>query len=171
MMTGRHPQSLGIPRNSFPLAAGIPTLAELLASRGYRTAAFVSCSALASDMGLARGFDRYDEEFGISAADQDQRRAEATTAAALNWLRKNSDSPFFLWVHYFDPHFPYDPPAPFDTIYGSAYQGPADGSMAYLERLWQNEINPPGPICDAWWTSTTAKSPTSTTVSAHCWMN
>jgi arylsulfatase len=142
MMTGRHPQNLGIPRNSFPLAPGIPTLAEILASRGYRTAAFVSCSALTSGMGLARGFGRYDQEFGISATDQDQRRAGATTAAALEWLRKNREGPFFLWVHYFDPHFPYDPPAPFATIYGSGYQGSADGSMAYLERLWQNEINP-----------------------------
>lgn len=142
MMTGRHPQNLGLPRNSFPLAPHIPTLAELLSRNGYRTAAFVSCSALASGMGLARGFEIYDEEFGLAAADQDQRRAEATTAAALQWLDRNSEGPYFLWVHYFDPHFPYDPPAPFDTIYGEGYQGPADGSMAYLEQLWQNRVSP-----------------------------
>jgi len=142
MMTGKHPQTLGIPRNSFPLAPGIPTLAELLKKSGYRTAAFVSCSALASGMGLARGFDTYDEEFGFSATDQDQRRAESTTAAALQWLKQNDEGPFFLWVHYFDPHFPYDPPPPFDAIHGTGYQGPADGSMDYLEKLWQKEIIP-----------------------------
>ncbi len=142
MMTGRHPQELGIPRNSFPLSADITTLAELLSARGYRTAAFVSCSALASDMGLAQGFTVYDEEFTISAADQNQRRAEAATTAALHWLSQNRDESFFLWVHYFDPHFPYDPPPPFDTIHGDGYQGPADGSMAYLEQLWQGKVTP-----------------------------
>lgn len=142
MMTGKHPQALGIPRNSFPLAPGIPTLAELLREDGYRTAAFVSCAALASEMGLARGFDTYDEEFGLSATDQDQRRAEATTTAALQWLKHNDDGPFFLWVHFFDPHFPYDPPPPFDTMFDAGYRGPADGSMDYLEKLWQKKISP-----------------------------
>jgi arylsulfatase A-like enzyme len=142
MMTGKHPQTLGIPRNSFPLSPEFPTIAELLSHAGYRTAAFVSCSALASGMGLARGFKTYDETFDLSAPDQEQRRAEATTAAALRWLKRNTDGPFFLWVHYFDPHFPYEPPAPFDTIHDTGYQGPADGSMGYLEKLWQNRISP-----------------------------
>lgn len=142
MMTGKHPQALGVPRNSFPLSPDIPTIAELLGSNGYRTAAFVSCSALTSRMGLARGFETYDETFDLSAADQEQRRAESTTAAALRWLERNSNRPFFLWVHYFDPHFPYEPPAPFDTMYDNGYQGPADGSMDYLEKLWQNRLSP-----------------------------
>jgi len=142
MMTGRYPQNLGVPRNSFPLGADIPTLAQLFKANGYRTAAFVSCSALSSSMGLARGFELYDETLGIVEVDQEQRRGETTTAAVLTWLEENREGPFFLWVHYFDPHFPYDPPPPYDTIHGSGYQGPADGSMVYLQRVWSGQVRP-----------------------------
>ncbi len=143
MMTGRYPQGLGIPRNSFPLARDIPTLAELLRDEGYTTAAFVSASSLHSSMGLARGFETYDEDFGILHLNQEQRRAESTTTAAGRWLGENgAGKPFFLWVHYFDPHYPYAPPPPFDTIYGSDYQGPADGSMEYLATLRLPQARP-----------------------------
>ena len=137
MLTGRYPHAIGIPRNSFTLAPGEKTLATELSAVGYETAAFVSASALASPLGLNRGFDLYDETFGVREMDQEQRRAESTTDAVLAWLRRHDgETPFFLWVHYFDPHYPYTPPEPFDRLYGNDYRGPADGSMEYLCTIW-----------------------------------
>ena len=137
LLTGFYPQTLALPRNSFPLEAEFETLAGILSGRGYETAAFVSASALHSRMGLARGFHLYEETFEIQGLDQDQRRAQETTRAVMEWLGARHRNPFFLWVHYFDPHYPYDPPAPYDTLYGSGYEGPADGSMEYLSGIWE----------------------------------
>lgn len=152
ILTGRYPHSIGIPRNSFPLAPEEATLATILQAAGYETAAFVSASALASPLGLARGFDLYDETFGVREMDQEQRRAEATTDAVLEWLDRQTtgsraETPFFLWIHYFDPHYPYTPPEPYDRIYGEDYSGPADGSMEYLCTIWGlgTAPVPPGP--------------------------
>ncbi|MCK4547878.1 MAG: sulfatase-like hydrolase/transferase, partial [Candidatus Eisenbacteria sp.] len=75
-------------------------------------------------------------------ADQAQRRAEATTDAALAWFREHKDRKFFLWVHYFDSHFPYDPPGRFATLYDPGYQGRANGSMDYLDDVWQKRVFP-----------------------------
>lgn len=138
ILTGRHPQAINVPRNSFPLPEDVETLAQRLADEGYATAAFVSASALSSGLGLERGFEVYDEAFSIQEMDQQQRRAAATTTAARAWLAEHAETraPYFLWVHYFDPHYPYTPPAPFDTLYGTDYDGPADGSMEYLATLW-----------------------------------
>jgi arylsulfatase A-like enzyme len=136
MLTGQFPRALGVPRNSFPVPEDVPVLAELLAEQGYATAAFVSASALHADLGLARGFATYDQTFDVRGVDQEQRRAEATTRAVLEWWEARPAKPFFLWVHYFDPHYPYTPPPPYDALYGADYNGPADGSMEYLLRIW-----------------------------------
>lgn len=135
ILTGQHPQSLGLPRNSFPLR-GATTIAQHFRDAGYETAAFISASALTSKMGLASGFDHYDEMLRVREIDQQQRRAGETTDAALAWLSRRSAGPAFVWIHYFDPHYPYTPPAPFDSLYGDDYTGPADGSMAYLMGVW-----------------------------------
>ncbi|MCK4413453.1 MAG: sulfatase [Candidatus Eisenbacteria sp.] len=147
MLSGLHPQAAGVPRNSFPVPPDVPLVAEQLRAAGYTTAAFVSASALHSGMGLDRGFDLYDERFTFEG-DQEQRRAETTTRAVLAWLERQPPEPFFLWVHYFDPHYPYSPPAPFDTLHGGGYRGRADGSMDYLHRIQGKKDLPrivPGP--------------------------
>ena len=82
------------------------SLAVLLAERGYRTAAFVSCSVLDATCGLRKGFEVYDDGFDIEEVDQAQRRAPGTVRQALQWLAAAGDKPFFLWVHLFDPHYP-----------------------------------------------------------------
>jgi arylsulfatase A-like enzyme len=145
MLTGLEPQSIPLPRNSFPLQPGIPTAAAILKKAGYRTAAFVSASALHSSMGLDRGFEVYDEEFGISEWDQEQRRAGDTTTAAAAWLDGQGKQPFFLWIHYFDPHFPYTPPEPFDRRFGDPYEGPLDGSLESLDTIWSRPSHLPPP--------------------------
>src|SRR5581483_12250136 len=77
----------------------------------------------------ARGFDRYDEEF-LRQAGAVERPADAVAQAALTWLDAQHSRPVFAWLHLFDPHSPYTPPAP----YAAAYPGaPYDGEIAYTD--------------------------------------
>ncbi len=73
-----------------------------------------------------------------SAEDTADGKANVTTDAALRWLDANADNgkPFFLWVHYYDPHYPYTPPPPFDTMYDSNYTGTVDGSMTTINYIY-----------------------------------
>ncbi|MEC7949008.1 MAG: sulfatase [Myxococcota bacterium] len=136
VLSGLQPQRAGVPRNGHKLPSTTPWVPETMRDAGYETAAFVSASALSARLGLDRGFDVYDDRFDVKELDQRQRHGDDTTDAALAWLDKPREKPFFLWVHYFDPHYPYTPPAPYDTLYGAGYQGPADGSLEYLLRVW-----------------------------------
>jgi choline-sulfatase len=136
VLSGLQPQAAGVPRNGHKLKRDVPWMPETLRAAGYETAAFVSASALSGDLGLSRGFDLYDDTFDVKELDQRQRHADATTAAASAWLAQPKGKPFFLWVHYFDAHYPYTPPPPYDTLYGSDYTGPADGSLQYLLAVW-----------------------------------
>jgi arylsulfatase A-like enzyme/tetratricopeptide (TPR) repeat protein len=107
MMTGLYPGGHGIHQNARYVDAKTPLLAEQLQRAGYRTAAFVSAFVLNRRFGLARGFDRYDDEF---FGGRDERNALETTDAAIQELRAPSSRPRFLWVHYYDPHAPYRAP-------------------------------------------------------------
>jgi len=118
ILTGRYPPGHGVHDNGgFHLGDDVPTLATVLHDRGFHTAAFVSSFVLRASAGLARGFDRYDDRFeGLGRAHQTasalERRGPETARAAAQWLA-SADSPFFLWVHFYDPHAPYDPPPAF----------------------------------------------------------
>jgi arylsulfatase A-like enzyme len=111
MFTGRYPQEHGaringvaVPENSKWLA-----LPQMLRKFGYNNAAFVSAWPLTSRLtGLNRWFGHYDEDLTRSyRVFTSIRFAEDVTPRAIEWLRKNTKKPFFLWVHYFDPHEPY----------------------------------------------------------------
>ena len=110
-------------------AKRFPTLAGELGGAGYATAGFVSAYVLREETGVGAGFAtwdddvrrRYQEVLGNS-----QRPGRETVAAALGWLAKVGDRPFFLFVHLYDPHSPYAPPEPF----ASRYQRPYDGEVA-----------------------------------------
>src|SRR5216683_2969902 len=115
MMTGLYPAGHGVHENGRYLSDRVPLLAEKLKGGGYRTAAFVSAFALARRFGLGRGFDVYDEDFG---SDRAERTAKETTDRVLAYLGRPSPQPLFLWVHYYDPHFPYTPPPPFHGYLG-----------------------------------------------------
>ncbi len=84
-----------------------PLLAEIFKKRGFQTAAFVSLGVLGKRFGLAEGFDVYHDEF---PGDRWYLHAEEVNREALPWLEKNHGKPFFLWLHYSDPHDPYAPP-------------------------------------------------------------
>jgi arylsulfatase A-like enzyme len=116
LMTGLLPPVHGVRGNgAFALPATMPTLAEALSARGVRCAAFVGGYPLARQFGLARGFEHYDDTLERAPGlhfEFAERRADAVVAAALDWLVAHP-GPVFAWVHLFDPHAPYAPPAEF----------------------------------------------------------
>ena len=111
ILTGRYPASHGIRRNGMRLAPDVPTLAEAVAARGYATGGFVSGWTLESHTGLDRGFATYDDALGAPRAGA-RRKGARTTKAALKWLRRQvaDEREFFLFLHLFEPHWPYEPP-------------------------------------------------------------
>jgi tetratricopeptide (TPR) repeat protein len=116
LFTGLYPRSHGVRENaSFRLPQSARTLAEILAEHGYATAATVAIFVLDPRVGLDQGFEVYDApEVAEGAAPIVERRADAMVARAQELLdRFEDDAPFFLWVHFFDPHFPYAPPPAF----------------------------------------------------------
>jgi tetratricopeptide (TPR) repeat protein len=128
MLTGLYPAGHGVHENGRYFSDRVPMLAERLKENGYSTAAFVSAFAVARRFGLARGFDVYDDDFG---RDREQRPADETTDRALAWLAKTSSQPRFLWVHYYDPHYPYTPPEPFASRYA---RQPYFGEVAFIDQ-------------------------------------
>ncbi len=140
LMTGLYPPSHGVRDNvDFRLPGSATTLAEHLAGQGYATAAAVGAYVLSAEFGIAQGFAAYDEPRGASAAGSGgasvvhreilERDAAAVTDAALELLSELQE-PFFLWVHYFDPHAAYEPPEPFA---GNHPADPYQGEIAYTD--------------------------------------
>lgn len=130
MMTGLYPAGHGIHENARTLGPDHPVLAERLRQAGYETAAFVSSFVLARRFGLGRGFETYDD------IEQTERQARETTDRAIEHLRRTSDKPRLVWVHYFDAHAPYAPPEPFRSKFAKApYLGEIAEVDAQLGRL------------------------------------
>jgi arylsulfatase A-like enzyme len=94
-----------------------PTLATILKSHGYATAAVINAPALKPINGVNRGFDYY------SMTPPEGRIADGTTRDVLDWIDNAGDQPFFMFAHYFDPHLSYSPPAPFDRRFDPGYDG------------------------------------------------
>jgi arylsulfatase A-like enzyme/Tfp pilus assembly protein PilF len=139
ILSGTYPRFHGVRDFGSRLPDSPPYLPDLLRARGYRTAAFVSSIILDPKNGFAPGFERgfevYDAGFhrkkrNESRLDSIQRRGEETVTRALDWLEKNHQGPVFLWIHIWDAHDPYDPPAPFKEPYAGA---PYDGCIAYVD--------------------------------------
>ena len=138
LMTGLYPAEHGIRDNVSPaLAPDVPTLAERLKASGFQTAAFVSSIVLSRQSGLARGFDSYSDAFDVGADDARflntiQKRGDVPTAEAVAWMGTHRAGRMFVWLHLYDPHEPYEPPAP----YAARYAGrPYDGEVAWSDEL------------------------------------
>jgi len=134
ILLGTTPLYHGVHENSnFIVHEEFLTLSEHLKSYGYSTGAFVGAYPLDSRFGLAQGFDIYDDDYGrghkIQSAFYVRRRAEVVVDKALEWL-KIQKSPWFLWIHCFDPHDPYEPPEPFKTQYEKHLY---NGEVAYVD--------------------------------------
>ena len=95
----------------------VPTLATMLKELGYATGAVINAPALKPEFGLSRDFDFYD------MTPLGGRRGDGTTRDALAWIDEVRDGPFFMFVHYFDPHIPYGPPAGYDDLFHKGYEG------------------------------------------------
>jgi arylsulfatase A-like enzyme/Flp pilus assembly protein TadD len=111
------------------------TLAEILQQQGWRTAAFIGSSVLKKSFGFAQGFTLYDDDMpkpdaSGMASEYPERRAGQVIDRAIGWLGSQATNPYFLWVHLFDPHTPYDPPPEFRDRYKGA---PYDGEVAYVD--------------------------------------
>ena len=154
----------GVKANGQPLEDDITTLAEILNSAGYSTAGVISGYPLNREAShLDRGFQFYHDIINDTLYDRMlpytfwdisvlrmtrrffrgiqefrpriDKTADEVTGQTLDWLDENSDRPFFLFVHYFDPHYSYEPPAPFDTMYMPEYDGQWKEEMWYKSRI------------------------------------
>ncbi len=128
------PPNHGVHDNAnFVVPPGLPTLAEIFRQSGYETAAFIGAYPLDRRFGLDRGFSLYDDDYGTQDFSRPtfvERPASEVVDRALGWL-KTVSGPWFLWVHVFDPHYPYSPPEPFRSAYA---ENPYDGEVAYVDR-------------------------------------
>ena len=138
ILTGLIPPRHGVRDNGgFFLEEGAVTLAERMQEAGYATGAFVGAWVLDSRWGLGQGFDHYSDRFDLSKfkvvnLGTVQKTGDEVMDLALDWLETVKDERFFAWVHLYDPHTPYEPPAPFDERYpGQPYLG----EVAYTDQV------------------------------------
>ena len=114
LLTSTHPETNQVRRNQHVFRgerAGIQTFAEMLAAQGYETAGFVSATPLKSASGINAGFETWEQPT------RRQLPADATTDRALEWLAGARQRPFFLFVHYYDPHTRRIPHPEIDDIF------------------------------------------------------
>jgi choline-sulfatase len=134
LFTGRYPHEHGVRNNNvYSLPEREITLAEVLAESGFDTAAFIGAYVLAEPYGLTQGFDHYDATFedDTKTSTFAQRSAGEVTDATLAWLgSRETDKPFFAWVHYYDPHYPYVLPP---------------GAQRQMQNLYHEEVR----FCDS----------------------
>jgi arylsulfatase A-like enzyme len=156
MLTSLYPRTHGFVKNGLFLDPRILTLPEILKDSGYRTAAIVSSFPLAAKFGFDQGFDLYDDEFEGREGDPTRREwegtvvegyfdrdAQVTSDRASEWLRSQRQrvEPFFLWVHYFDPHSPYSPAESHRRLFLPASgSDPPPGSLEHTVALYDAEI-------------------------------
>jgi len=134
LLTGRYLLSHGVITRNDVIPDAVPTLAELLHNQGVETGAVVSAPLLRSRYGFARGFNEYDESCAPSRSTSDLRLAEPApraTELAINWLRRRGGKPFFFFLHYWDVHYDYAPPPPYDTMFDPDYTGSVTGDDFY----------------------------------------
>jgi len=140
LLTGLYPYQHGVRDNGgFVLGTEPPTLAGQLAEAGFATGAVVAAYSVAARYGLDRGFDLYDDDFGVPDADSvemTERAGDEVVRLAGEWWTANADQRRFLWVHLFEPHAPYAPPEPQASRFGDRpYLGEVAATDAYLASL------------------------------------
>ena len=127
ILTGTIPPYHGVHDNiGYQLDESNVTLAEILKGAGFKTAAFISALVLDSKFGMNQGFDNYNDQFEkqIAVHGYIERKGLETSRLTIEWLEKNKNERFFLFLHYFDPHFNYEPPEPFASRFApNTYAG------------------------------------------------
>lgn len=131
IMAGTYPFVHGVRENmSFHLHEKNETLAEVLSQAGYVTGGVVGSMVLNRDWGLAQGFAQYNDMHDArqptdptTGQPSAARRGDEVVDLALGWLAAHADEKFFLFIHLYDPHHPYEPPLPYATLYADPYVG------------------------------------------------
>jgi arylsulfatase A-like enzyme len=167
ILTGLLPEKHGVLQNLERMSQSVPTIADLLSTKGYVTASFVSSyTTLDSACGLPSHFQAYYDNIddipwfppkaynillfkyskkilkdliGISF-DPIYKTGAKTTDLAIKWLGRNNKYPFFIWVHLFDPHLPYIPPKEYLTEEAKNYKGPVSGDWYFQSAFEQSQI-------------------------------
>jgi arylsulfatase A-like enzyme/Tfp pilus assembly protein PilF len=148
IMTGTYPVFHGVHDNDYyRLDDRVTTLAEILGEKGFSTAAFLAAYPLDSQVNLSQGFDLYDDDFQEDWTPLElrgrtplafgflERKSNQVNLAVERWLERQGGEQFFLWVHYFDPHQPYDAAPPYDSQFpGSPY----DAEIAFMDENFGN---------------------------------
>lgn len=123
ILTSLHPKDHGAFRNGIKADPSLPLLSARFRDGGYETAAFIASFCLSARFGMKRGFDHFDERYTklVTQADNTAyRKAKNVTNSFINWVdERDEDEPFFAMVHFFDPHWPLDPPPQFMKMYGA----------------------------------------------------
>ncbi|MDH3626298.1 MAG: sulfatase-like hydrolase/transferase [Acidobacteriota bacterium] len=137
ILTGLDTPHHGVRHNGlFVLDEKFETLAEILRQRGYSTAAFTGAFVLDQRYGLGQGFDHYDDQVHIGGGKRPggtyvERDAGVVVDRALQWLNtRDTDRPFFVWLHFYDPHAPYRAPSPWMERYAT---NPYAGEVAWVD--------------------------------------
>ncbi|MCH7872571.1 MAG: sulfatase, partial [Planctomycetes bacterium] len=136
IMTSQYPHVHGVEQQGQALPESATTLAETLSDAGYLTAALISWVFVGEKYGFAQGFDQFTELVPppelVDSATSAAFKAEQVTDHAIEWLSRDRDQPFFLFLHYFDPHINYDAPEPYTTMFDPDYDGPAKGDFDWI---------------------------------------
>lgn len=133
LLTSTYPSFHGAITRHDALTDAITTLAEYLKDNGYLTGAFINQPNISADFGFSQGFDSYVETYC-------QIMERPLFSLHMNqlifpWLEKNANRPFFLYIHTIDPHDPYTPPPPYDSMYDSDYKGSINGSVKTIQQI------------------------------------
>lgn len=138
LLTSRYPHSHGVETDEHKLPSAVTTLAEALGQAGYFTSAFISWVYVSDRYGFGQGFDQYHELLPspdeVTSSTEASIKASAFVDRVVEWADRGPHQPFFLFLHLFDPHIDYEPPAPFDEMFGTPSPGKTEGTFKYLRR-------------------------------------
>ena len=137
MLTGKTPFETGIFLNGQKLEENKEYLPKIFKEKGYKTAGFVSSAILNSMFGLGDGFEFFSEVSPEKGEVIKERSCKDTNAEIFKFLKQNKE-PFFMWVHYFEPHFPYTPPPPYDKEFENPFVGEIRAIVDCIKELFEN---------------------------------
>ncbi len=150
IFTSLYPSTHGAENLNNSLKQKYDTLAEILKKNGYYCAGFSSNPRLSKKYGFAQGFDFYDDYSAVTiltsmvfenekSVDVNKLRTNnLVNNAAIRWLQNNTHEPLFMFIHYYDNHWDYLPPAPYNGLYDPNYKGPINGTGISKEPLFSN---------------------------------
>ncbi len=137
MLTGKTPFETGIFLNGQKLEEEENYLPKIFKKRGYRTAGFISSAILNSIFGLSQGFDIFSDVAPEKGGIVKERSCKKTNEEVIKFLKNNGEN-FFLWVHYFESHAPYEPPEPYKSQFENPYDGEIRAMDDCIRELFQN---------------------------------